>query len=201
MSRKKYIKIRILNLIFSQPFLYPVPNAHPVLTITVLHFSITGVKNYACLLKWVLKLRRCQLNDQSKNQHAPLNSEQFREMFFHKAFLKSWEIEYFLSFQPPFAGCSMPKRNSFWGGPQKLPKYLSQVQIFHLWCQTCCQSTLRTYLKKMPWSLLPDWILLQRRIKRYFVTVSMTVCLYSTLGLLGIPLPCISSSSDPLKQG
>lgn len=88
LSRKKHIKSIILNFFSSQPFLYHVPNAHPVLTITVLHFSITGVKNHACLLKWVLKLRKCQLNDQSKNQHAPLNSEQFREMFFSQGFLK-----------------------------------------------------------------------------------------------------------------
>lgn len=47
-------------------------------------------------------------------------------------------------------------------------------------------------LEKNAMESTSDWILLQRRIKSYFVTVSMTVCLYSLCGTTSLGFPFLA---------
>lgn len=129
----------------------------------------------------------------AKISNAPLNREQFGEMFFSPGFLKilgNWV--FFLSFQPPSAGCSMPKKILSEKEHESYPYIQAKFKSSFHDAKSVAKVLLRTYLKKMLWSLLPDWILWQKRIKCYFVTESMTVCLYSLFRTTSLGFPFLA---------
>lgn len=107
-----------------------------------------------------------------------------------------------LSFQPPAASCSMAQKNPLWEGMQKLPVCISKVQIFHLWCPACCQSTPRTYLKKCHVVHFLIKFSCRWESNDILSLYRMTVSLHSLFGTTSfrIPLPCIQSFSTPCNE-